>query len=212
MLLAPPLPSIAPQAHERTCVPTLEIEEYMCRLAVVAVQRESALQVGGMLDMFLRVPRELVRKITPKRMLFVGKVDLNKMRTKYNSNAPHSHNPRTNRITIVVEMHGGQTKQDQHQQPKRHDEHHVSFRRTQHGATMTAVKHSTRHAQQQSGKIPNKRLQDRSRTLHCHNSATNFRTPAFSRKTATSHGKDLLRHWLRQDTASSVFVQPSTSQ
>ena len=87
----PPLPSIAPQAHERTCVPTLEIEEYMCRLAVVAVQRESALQVGGMLDMFLRVPRELVRKITPKRMLFDGKVDLNKMRTKYKSNAPHSH-------------------------------------------------------------------------------------------------------------------------
>ena len=38
MLLAPPLPSIAPQAHERTRVPTLDISEYMYRLAVVAVQ------------------------------------------------------------------------------------------------------------------------------------------------------------------------------
>ena len=175
MLLAPPLPSIAPPAHERTRVPTLEIEEYMCRLAVVAVQRESALQVGGMLDMFLRVPREVVCKITPKRMLFVGKVDLNKMRTKYNSTAPHSHNPRTNRTTIALDMHGGQAKQDRHPKPKKHNEHHVSVCRTQffsHGAT-TAVKHSTRHAQQQSHKIPNKRLQDQSRTIHCHNSATN---------------------------------------
>ena len=148
----------------------------MYRLAVVAVQRESALQIDWMLDMFLRVPRQLVRKITSKRMLFVGKVDLNKMRTKYISTAPQSHNPRTNRITIAVDMHGGQAKKDQHPKPKKHNEHHVSFRRSKfcpHGATMTAVKHSTRHAQQQSNKITNKRLQDQSRTLHCHNSATN---------------------------------------
>ena len=119
----------------------------MYRLAVVAVQRESALQVGEMLDMFLRVPRQLVRKMTPKCMLFVGKVDQNKLRTKYSSTAPHSHNPRTNRITIAVDMHGGQAKQDEHPKPKRHNEHHVSLCRSKfcpHRDTTATVKHSTR--------------------------------------------------------------------
>ena len=48
-------------------------------------------------------------------------------------------------------------------------------------------------------------MQDQNRTFLCYYSATNRRTLAFSKQIATSHGKCLLRHWLRQDLASYAF-------
>ena len=144
------------------------------------------------------------------RTLFVGKVGLKKKKKRITTQPHHIHTqPKKNRKkNRVVEMHGGQTKQDQHQQPKKHSEQHVSLCRSKccpHLDTTATVKHSTRHAQQQSHKIPNNTMQDQNRTFLCYFSATNRRTLAFSKQIATSHGKCLLRHWLRQDVASSAF-------